>query len=245
MPNMSSLHKQPLKPYWFCAFATPDGKRHFKRTGVINYAHAKTICAGWVKASELATQKNLTPERARKLIDATVSDVMESHVNGSLPPEALKNFFQRAAELVMQPAFRKDALNGLVGETIRQVAANTGEALPNSTIRTWCKRWLEAKELEAAPRTHERYEVSIRRFLQILGTKADKDLSGLRPDDVIRFRDATAKSLSISSANMDLKVIRACLYAAQRQDLVDSNVASKVSILKQQGGNKLRGFTLE
>src|SRR5665213_2965327 len=74
---MASLHKQPGKPYWFCAFSTPDGRRHFKSTGTDIKSQANKICAGWVKASELAGQKNLTADRARKLIDATIADVLE------------------------------------------------------------------------------------------------------------------------------------------------------------------------
>jgi len=241
---MASLHKQPGKPHWFCAFTTPDGKRHFRSTLCDNRDQAKKICAGWAKAAELATQKSLTPDRARKLIEATISDVLETHLCGRMSRETLKGFFETAADLVMQPSFTRERLSGLVSETVRRVAVTAGENVPNSTIRDWCKRWLESKGAEAAPRTHERYEVSIRRFLQVLGTKADKDLTALRPDDLIRFRDNTARSLSIASANMDLKVIRACLYAAQRQDLLDANVATKVSILKQRGEHMRRGFTL-
>src|ERR1043165_2823616 len=65
---MASLHKQPGKPHWFCAFMTPDGKRRFKSTGTDNKKHAQKICQGWVKATELAVQKNLSADRARNLI---------------------------------------------------------------------------------------------------------------------------------------------------------------------------------
>jgi len=242
---MASLHKQPGKPYWFCAFTTQDGKRHFKSTGTDDKSQARKICAGWSKAAELANQQNLTPDRARKLIDATVSDVLESHFNGTMSRETLKHFFKNAADLVVQPTFTKERLNGLVGGTVREVAAMSGETVPNATVRDWCKRWLDSKELEAAPRTHERYEVSLRRFLKSIGPKAGKDLTALRPDDLIRFRDNTAKVLSPASANMDLKVVRACLYAAQRQDLVDTNVAAKVSTIRQRGENTRRAFTLD
>jgi integrase len=241
---MASLHKQPGKPHWFCAFVTPDGKRRFKSTGTDDRNQARKICAGWMKASELASRKNLTPDRARKLIEATVSDVLESHFNGSLSRETLKKFFQTAADLVEQPEFTKERLNTLISCTVREVASLSGNAVPNATIRDWCKRWLDSKMLEAAPRTHERYDVSIRRFLKSLGSKADKDLSVLRPDDLICFRDNTAKVLSATSANMDLKVVRACLYAAIRQDLVNTNVAAKVSTIKERGEKKRRAFTL-
>jgi hypothetical protein len=245
MRNMASLHKQPGKPHWFCAFTTPDGKRHFKSTLCENRNQAKKICSGWAKAAELAAQSKLTPDRARKLIQATVSDVLESHLGSRMPRETLKNFFEKAAGLVMQPNFTRELVNGLVSETVRHVAVTAGENVPNSTIRDWCKRWLETKEMEAAPRTHERYEVSIRRFQQFLGAKADKDLTALRPDDLIRFRDHTARLLSAASANMDLKVVRACLYAAQKQDLLDSNIAARISILKRRGESTRRAFTLD
>jgi hypothetical protein len=242
---MASLHKQHGRPHWFCAFITPDGKRHFKSTGTSNKQHAQKICQGWVKAAELAEQSNLNADRARKLIETTVSDVMESHFAGTLSRIALKNFFESAAALVSESKHSRESLNKLVGETIKQVAVVGGTPVPNATVREWCKRWLESKELDSAPRTHERYETSITRFLKTLGTKADKDLSALRPDDLIRFRDGTAKVLSTASANMDLKVVRACLNAAQKQDLVDSNVAAKISTIKQRGENKRRAFSLE
>ena len=44
---------------------------------------------------------------------------------------------------------------------------------------------------------------------------------------------------------MELRVLRACLYAAQRQDLVERNVAAKVEALKQRGEAKRRAFTLD
>jgi len=242
---MASLHRQTDRPHWFCAFTTPDGKRYFKSTGTSNKQHAQKICAGWVKAGELASQKNLTADRARKLIDATVADVIEANTHGKLSDKALKKFFEQAAELVEQTKFSRESINALIGETVKEVAACSGEIVPNSSIRDWCKRWLEIKSLEAAPRTHERYELSIRRFLTSIKEKADRDLTALRPDDLLRFRDKTAKILSSASANMDLKVVRACLFAAQRQDLINTNVASKVATIRNSSETKRRAFTLE
>jgi hypothetical protein len=67
---MASLHKQPNRPHWFCAFTTQDGKRYFKSTGTSNKQHAQKICTGWVKAAELGAQKNLTADRGDSRIDA-------------------------------------------------------------------------------------------------------------------------------------------------------------------------------
>jgi hypothetical protein len=80
------------------------------------------------------------------------------------------------------------------------------------------------------------------RFLEFLGRKAGEDLDALKVNDVLRYRDYAGKRLSATSTNMELKVLRACLYSAQKQDLVEKNVA-KVDILKQRGETKRRGFT--
>lgn len=193
---MASLHRQPGKPNWFCAFTTPDGVRRFRSTKTSDKKQAWQVCNTWTKAAALGGK--LTPDRAREVIAAGVADVLIA----------------------------------------------SGETLPSATIREWCKRWLEFKEVENEQRTHERYEISLRRFLAFLGSKADRDLTTLRADDLIRFRDETAKTLSTTSCNMDLKVVRACLGSAVRQDLIEKNVAKNVATLKQRGENKRRPFTL-
>ena len=132
----------------------------------------------------------------------------------------------------------------MIAQGVADILMASGQTLPSATIRDWCKRWLETKTLEAEPRTHERYETCLRRFLEFLGSKASEDLDALKVNDVLRYRDYVAKRLSATSTNMELKVLRACLYSAQRQDLVEKNVATKVDTLKQRGENKRRGFTL-
>ncbi|MGD0252171.1 MAG: tyrosine-type recombinase/integrase [Verrucomicrobiota bacterium] len=195
---MASLHKDPRKksPYWYCAYQTPDGARHFRSTKATDKRQARQICGTWAKASALGAK--LSPDKARRVIAQGVADILMA----------------------------------------------SGQTLPSATIRDWCKRWLETKTLEAEPRTHERYETCLRRFLEFLGSKAGEDLDALKVNDVLRYRDYVAKRLSATSTNMELKVLRACLNSAQKQDLVEKNVAAKVDILKQRGENKRRGFTL-
>jgi integrase len=137
-----------------------------------------------------------------------------------------------------------DKARQVIAQGVADVLMASGKTLPSATIRVWCKRWLETKALEAEPRTHERYETCLRRFLAFLEGKADEDLNNLNVDDILRFRDHVSKLLSVTSTNMELKVIRACLYSALKQDLVEKNVATKVDTLKQRGENKRRGFTL-
>ncbi len=196
---MASLHKDPRgkSPYWYCAFISKEGVRHFRSTKTKDKRQAAQICNTWAKAAALGSK--LSPDKARHVIAQGVADILMA----------------------------------------------SGQTLPSATIRDWCTRWLGGKSLEAEPRTHERYKTSISRFLKFLGRKAEDDLDSLKVSDVLEFRDDVAKRLSPTSTNMDLKVLRGCLYAAQRQELLEKNVAAKVETLKRYGDSKRRAFTLD
>jgi integrase len=196
---MASLHKDPRgkSPYWYCAYMSHDGGRHFRSTKTQDKRQAAQICSTWAKASGLG--RKLSTAKARQVIAQGVADMLMA----------------------------------------------SGQTLPSATIRNWCERWLEGKSVEAEPRTHERYQTSINRFLKSIGRKADEDLDALTVADVVKFRDEVATRLSPGSTNMDLKVLRACLYAAERQELVQRNVAAKVETLSQRGQAKRRAFTLD
>jgi integrase len=81
---MASLHKQPGKPNWFCAFTTPDGKRHFLSTGTPHRKQAAEICRTWAKAS-LHGEK-LNADKAREIIASGVADVLAA--SGETLPSA-------------------------------------------------------------------------------------------------------------------------------------------------------------
>ena len=144
---MASLHKDPRgkSPFWYCAFMSEDGNRHFRSTKTKDKRQAVQICNTWAKAAALGGK--LSPDKARQVIAQGVADMLMA----------------------------------------------SGQTLPSASIRDWCKRWLESKSLEAETRTHDRYETSIKRFLQFLGPKADEDLESLSVTDILGFRDQVAK----------------------------------------------------
>jgi len=74
MPYMASLHKQTGKPNWFCAFTTPDGKRHFKSTRTQDKKQATQICQTWAQASLYG--EKLNTDKAREIIASGVAAVM-------------------------------------------------------------------------------------------------------------------------------------------------------------------------
>jgi len=141
----------------------------------------------------------------------------------------------------------------LTPETAREViargvadvfTASNSETMPNSSVRAWCRQWLDAKQIEAEPSTVTRYGYVIEHFAAFLGTKAERDIASVRPSDIARFRDQQARDLSRNTANLGIKVLRACFNAAFKQGIITANPATVVDRLKQRGECKRRPFTL-
>jgi integrase len=195
---MASLHQQPGRPFWFCAFSA-DGRRFFRSTKATNKKQAQAIANKWERAAKVAARGLLTTDRAREIISEGIADIFEMSDQGSMP---------------------------------------------KATIRAWFTQWLQAKSIEASDVTHSRYKGITDRFLSSLGNAADKDIATLSASQVMKFRDAEARRVSIASANLAVKVIRAALQSALRQEMINRNPASVVSILKKTEEARRRAFTV-
>jgi integrase len=144
----------------------------------------------------------------------------------------------------------KEASQGrLVEARARQTIADifaigNKDQLPSSTTKHFFTSWLKRKELEAAEKTHVRYEVAVRQFMEFLGTKVTKDVSHLSSKDIAAFRDSLGERLSAGTANISLKIVRAALNQAKRDGLIDQNEADRVTLLKRVRRMERRPFTL-
>src|SRR5215471_418869 len=134
---MPSIHRQPGRPFWFCAYyifdpQTNRNKRVFRSTKTSDKKQALEICRTWDKAALKARTGKLSVDAAREIIARGVSDVF-THANA--------------------------------------------ESLESATIKSWCDTWLGAKEIEAGEAgkaTHVRYGRIVERFLECIGTKANR-----------------------------------------------------------------------
>jgi integrase len=72
---MASVHKQPGKPFWYCAFTTTDSIRRFRSTKTKNKGQAEAICAAWEKAEKHGRAGTLTPDKAREVLTAGLEDI--------------------------------------------------------------------------------------------------------------------------------------------------------------------------
>ena len=157
----------------------------------------------------------------------------------------IANTWERAARLGRQKRLTPEAAREIIAAGVADVfAAANKEMMPGATVKGWCHAWLETKRIETEPNTHERYRVILDRFLLHLASRADRDLSILRPDDIAGLRDKQARELSRSSASLTVKVLRMCLGAAVKRGLLSRNPALAVDVLKKRGESKRRPFTI-
>ncbi len=84
----------------------------------------------------------------------------------------------------------------------------------------------------------------VNRFLDFLGKSADKDIALLPAPDITAFRNAEAKALSVGSANLALKIVRACCADAVRHGIATINEAANVKVLKRRGETRRRELTI-
>ena len=94
---MASIHKQPGKPFFYCAFSTWDAereqwKRRFKSTGTGNKKEAEHICGTWERAAKSARNGRLTPDSAREIIARGVADVFTAASRESLPSRSVRDW---------------------------------------------------------------------------------------------------------------------------------------------------------
>lgn len=124
-------------------------------------------------------------------------------------------------------------------------AIGNKDVLPSASVKDYLESWLKRKELEAGETTHARYAVICKQFLAHLGLKADRDLLQLTAKEFVSFRDFQAAKLSANSVNICLKVLRSAMAQAVRDGLVDTNEASRVSLLKREDKFQRRPFTIK
>ena len=92
---MPSIHRQPGRPYWFCAFSiwnpeTLRSRRVFRSTKTRDKKQALEICRAWHKAALKARNGKLSVDAAREVIAQGVSDVFTAANVESLPSASIK-----------------------------------------------------------------------------------------------------------------------------------------------------------
>src|SRR6516165_3799676 len=100
---MSSIHRQPGRPYWFCAFSiwnpeTRRGRRVFRSTKTSDRKQALEICRAWHKAALKARNGKLSADAAREVIAQGVSDVFTTANAESLESATIQSWCEKWLE---------------------------------------------------------------------------------------------------------------------------------------------------
>jgi integrase len=100
---MPSIHRQPGRPYWFCAFSifnpeTLRSRRVFRSTKTSDKKQALETCRAWHKAALKARNGKLSVDAAREVIAQGVSDVFTAANVESLPSASIKSWCETWTE---------------------------------------------------------------------------------------------------------------------------------------------------
>jgi integrase len=156
---VSSVHKLPGKPNWICFYTDHDGKRRTKSTMTTDKREAERLCNEIQKIEDKARSGKLTPDRARLVIESTVSDIMESlgttierkttreHFEGwakSVGAENSEGTYKRYAGVVtsflaFMGAKAGKSLTALSSEDIERYRESLTGKVANATVNTHLK----------------------------------------------------------------------------------------------------------
>jgi integrase len=119
-----------------------------------------------------------------------------------------------------------------------------GTDLPSSSVRRYCERWLEGKKRETALSTFLNYNKAVRKLLAFLGPAADRDLSLVTKEALVRFRNAVAEQFSPGTVNLDLVVVRMIFRSARIAGYLVEDPAEGLRPIRDREQTKRRPFTL-
>jgi integrase len=151
---MPSIHRQPGRPFWFCAFSIFDpqanhNKRVFRSTKTSDRKQALEICRAWHKAALQARSGKLSVDAAREVIARGVSDVFTVTNVESLESHSIKSWCQTwlEAKAIEAGQSTHDRYKGIIERFIEFLGAKAGRDLSTLQADDIARfRAVEAKE---------------------------------------------------------------------------------------------------
>jgi integrase len=154
--------------------------------------------------------------------------------------QRVANKFEDASEEAKVGRFTESRARKTISEIF---AIANKDFLPSSNIKDYLESWLQAKQLEVGEKTHRKYAEVVGQFLQFLGAKAHLDMVHLASREITKFRAHLAGRGSAGTVNVALKIIRAALNQAKRENIVDVNEAERVTLVSTTDESVRRPFT--
>src|SRR5215510_12440933 len=221
---MPSIHRQPGRPHWFCAFSifNADGSRRrvFRSTKTSNKKQALEICRAWHKAALKARNGKLSVDAAREVIAQGVSDVfMHANVE-SLPSASINSWCEAWTEA--KAIETEESTHARYKRVIERFTGFLSEAKSKRDLST-----LQASDIarfrdrEAKELSRSTANLSVKVLRICLGEAVRQGLLTLNPAVRVKLLKSTAESKRRAFTHNEIKLIlRACGNDAEWLGLV-------------------------
>jgi integrase len=222
---MPSVHRQPGRPYWFCAFSiwnpqTLSSRRVFRSTKTRDKKQALEICRAWHRAALKARNGKLSVDAAREVIAQGVSDVFTAANIESLPSASIKSWCETWTEA--KAIETEESTHARYKRVIERFTGFLGEAKSKRDLSTLQAsdvarfRDREAKELS---RSTANLGVKVLRIC--LGEAARQGLLAVNAAVRVKLLKSTAESKRRAFTLGEIKrILKACEHDVEWRGLV-------------------------
>jgi len=212
---MPSIHRQPGRPYWFCAFSiwnpeTLTSRRVFRSTKTRDKKQALEICRAWHKAALKARNGKLSVDAAREVIAQGVSDVFTAANIESMPSASIKSWCETWTEA--KAIETEESTHARYKRVIERFTGFLGEAKSKRDLSTLQAsdvarfRDREAKELS---RSTANLAVKVLRIC--LGEAVRQGLLAVNPAVRVKLLKSTTESKRRAFRLNEIKrILKAC-----------------------------------
>jgi integrase len=222
---MPSIHRQPGRPYWFCAFSiwnpeTRTSRRVFRSTKTSDKKQALEICRAWHKAALKARNGKLSVDAAREVIAQGVSDVFTAANVESLPSASIKSWCDTWLEAKSIEA--EETTHARYKRVIERFTGFLGDAKSKRDLAT-----LQASDVarfrdrEAKERARATANLGVKVLRVCLGEAVRQGLLTLNPAVRVKMLKSTAESKRRAFTLAEIKrILRACNDDSEWRGLV-------------------------
>ena len=221
---MPSIHRQPGRPFWFCAYSifnpeTQTSKRVFRSTKTRDKKQALEICRAWHKAALQARNGKLSVDAAREVIARGVSDVFTAANVESLPSASVKSWCETwlEAKAIEAKESTHDRYNCIVERFIEFLGAKAGRDL--STLQA--NDIARFRDREAKERARATASLSLKVLRVCFGEAVRQGLLTINPAVRVKLLESSKESTRRAFTLSEIKrILKACGVDAEWRGLV-------------------------
>ena len=222
---MSSIHRQPGRPYWFSAFSiwnpeTHTSRRVFRSTKTSDRKQALEICRTWHKAALKARNGKLSVDAAREVIAQGVSDVFTAANVESLPSASIKSWCATWLQAKLIEA--EETTHVRYKRVIERFTGFLGEAKCNRDLATLqASDIMRFRDREAKERARATANLGVKVLRVCLGEAVRPGLLTMNPAVRVKLLKSTAESKRRSFTLVEIKrILKACEHDQEWRGLV-------------------------